>query len=637
MLKRRASHENNGFENEFNIATNNTETTTKGKSIKSVFVASVFLFLIFFIFVIFYSNFLIIKSLYDEINQNYLRQYVIEPLSNLNENFTKSAEIRLRIQEQIILESKMQNLKIMANFALSNNFKFNSTNNFLGYEYYYYNQTNDSYKSDKLFFDNFRNYLYYSRFNFFEDFKPEEVIAYNPSSGNSLYLYNDYDRNRPYLRKYLSDNYDTIYNDVGKNKFKTADYIVVNPISIQDYYNYVKVISFTTDVSESSALKSLTIAMRFNIQDTQTILNRDSKNITFLFQTAESDSYFPTSSTMADFFNFGLDVLQLNRTYLVDLMESLSSHRREIVRMSLLYNLDNFFTLLNLRDDDLNPIGFNPQLDNEFFVLGSLFYTIEKMYFGKDVFQLPPYNLGNKLTACNSFATAQRNSKISPINCEIATFDQESLLTISIYKANMTTVSDMSSNIFNLISQKFGESKYYSISVFQNQDKSIMGAYNLKKILVYISQINNLKFIAIEILNLESFSNVESFFIQTTTKNSNILIIILGIFCLIVFLFSIMISLSSINQLISRIHALNEIKNQIFFKDKCLGNIDVPISQEVIDKCISKVIKGELTLRERYDLSKNDKFYEQLIIIIIETKLKLTNFLKNADSGKILF
>jgi hypothetical protein len=596
--------------------------STKTQSIKCVFVTSVFIFLLFFIFVIFYSNFLIVKSLYDEINQNYLRQYVMGPLSNLNENFTKSAEIRLRVLEQVILESKMQNMKIMTEYASkSKPYILNTT----GGSPYAYHVLNTTANNDRRVFDSSLDMLMFTKLNFYDDFKPEEIVLFNPDTTNSIYLYNDYERNRPYLRNYLNDYHDQIVSDIGGNQYGTADYIIVNPISIDDYYNYLKVISF--DIPDGP---SYTIAMRFNTHSTQFILNRDAKNITYLFNSLDSSTYFPTSSTMTDFFVFGLDMLQLNNSIQVSTIDSLPSHRREVVRMSLLYNLDNFFRLLNLVNE-AGPYGYNIQLDNDFYVIGSLYSTIQKIFFSKDIFRLPPYSLGSDLSVCNS----NTNKYISPINCRIANFDENNLLNITIYQSNVTSIPEnIKQNIHNILAAKFGMSKYYSVSFFENLGSTLMGTYNLKKILVYISQINNLKFVAIEILNLESFSDVESIFIKTTTKNANILLIILGMFCILVFLISIMISLSSINQLIQRIHALNELKNQIFIKDQCLAALDLPLERSTIEMYISKISKGELSVRERYELSKNDKFYEQILIILIETKMKLNNFLKHIDSGK---
>ena len=60
------------------------------------------------------------KSLYQEINDLYFTNFVIDPIINKKTNSTQSFNIKNEILDSIYLESKLTNMQIAAEFIVDN-------------------------------------------------------------------------------------------------------------------------------------------------------------------------------------------------------------------------------------------------------------------------------------------------------------------------------------------------------------------------------------------------------------------------------------------------------------------------------------------------------------------------------------
>lgn len=72
------------------------------------------------IFIYLFNTFLINK-LINEVSDHYFNKYIIEPISSEFESINQEMSTNLRVQEDIILESKMNNFKIYNEFYFSEN------------------------------------------------------------------------------------------------------------------------------------------------------------------------------------------------------------------------------------------------------------------------------------------------------------------------------------------------------------------------------------------------------------------------------------------------------------------------------------------------------------------------------------
>ena len=205
-------------------------------SIKCLFITTIISYVCIFIFVIFYLNYYIISQLYIEVNNNYVKHYLTEPMSNLNENTTKAIEIRLRSIEQVMMESKILNLQLLTKLTFEKNISFHKSYNGI-FEYELKISDNSLIKNMTYFNDNLKFILDYTNNNYFVDIVPQEIVLFEKTSNTSIALYNDWEKNRPFLRNYIHDYYDHI-NINSYNNFH--DIIIDNQFSIEDYFNYQK-------------------------------------------------------------------------------------------------------------------------------------------------------------------------------------------------------------------------------------------------------------------------------------------------------------------------------------------------------------------------------------------------------------
>ena len=185
------------------------------KSIKIVFMTIILAFLLLIISLIFLSNFIIIAKLVFDINNQYIYSYLTEPFSNLNENVTKAIDIRIITQQNIMLESKMQNMKIFTEFI--NNKKLTLPKVVKEKSKFIQSTSNKAFDIDiDAYFTNMKYMLNQLNKNSLQSIKPKEIIVYTKSNNGYwkyITLYDNINRNPSYIH------YDT---DMTKSPFNCS-------------------------------------------------------------------------------------------------------------------------------------------------------------------------------------------------------------------------------------------------------------------------------------------------------------------------------------------------------------------------------------------------------------------------------
>jgi len=74
------------------------------------------IFNILIIVMIFVLNYLLIQNLFNNINNVYFNENIIEPISNEYEKLIQQMTIRLKGLDDIVIESKQENLRIIAEY-----------------------------------------------------------------------------------------------------------------------------------------------------------------------------------------------------------------------------------------------------------------------------------------------------------------------------------------------------------------------------------------------------------------------------------------------------------------------------------------------------------------------------------------
>lgn len=96
------------------------EKPSKTKSIKFVFILVIVLFILVLIISLILSFFVIMQNVYSKINDNYLNNFILAPMQEIQENFTAILEIRMKTLDNILVESSLANTQILMDFMIKN-------------------------------------------------------------------------------------------------------------------------------------------------------------------------------------------------------------------------------------------------------------------------------------------------------------------------------------------------------------------------------------------------------------------------------------------------------------------------------------------------------------------------------------
>lgn len=621
----------------------------KMKSIKCVFITTILAFLIAFIFIIFYSNFVIVNNLYADINKYYLGQYVIEPIRNENDNFTQTIIIRIKTVDEMLTESKLINIKIATDFVFNNDIDFQMnkyqidnnykpSNNLSQLPNYYLNMSSNkdnNFIYNKLFQISF--YLKFFQSNFNRPIVPTEIVVYDLQSDNYIqYCYNC-DRAKLYLIPRIKEySKRFLNNSIVNSGSPFLDYIVKNIYSERDYNNYLKFMAYNITGTTAGDFKLIT-GLRFENDQILKIYNKNSTNMTIIYSEESSSNYhfIPCSNFMDNFFSYAINPIQLH------ILANISfAQTYERVMNERQYMLKSFNYYLN----QINSTLYNPNLENELKIISGLLLTAIKHFDGVDVLAGNQFLLNSESDSCNksplhysqllcNVRSFVDNTKIVPLRMTFGDLVDLNRIDKLDYTTNSTDPITIS--ILKTLEKRFYGATYYLDTVFFNQVVNQTTNTFIKKFLIYKDITNNLPVIILQMLDVEDYSTIQETFDNDMKDMSNLLFYLMFACSVIVFGISISITVNKVKKLLLRINCLNDIKNDIFYKTEHFDLSKFSIEHSDSNGLINRILSGNVTDNDKYELIQKDKFYEQVLILIIQTKMKLIKVLYNTHKGNI--
>lgn len=81
----------------------------------------IIIFNIYIIFATFAFNYYYISSIYTDVNELYFNKYLIEPISTEYENLNQEINIRLKTLDDVLLESKLENIRYLVEEIIQDN------------------------------------------------------------------------------------------------------------------------------------------------------------------------------------------------------------------------------------------------------------------------------------------------------------------------------------------------------------------------------------------------------------------------------------------------------------------------------------------------------------------------------------
>ncbi len=626
----------------------------------------IFLFLL--IIFIFWSNFLVMTYLYTTINDNYLSQYIILPMSNENENFTQTINIRIKTMEEIIMESKMINMEIMTQFVFNQDVVFESqdlidSNYYQNFEPIYnsnliqppkdffINVELDVKKQNltrsKFYLNKFKSLSYFLQFfqkNYFFPFEIDEIVIIDPNFLNFILYSKDFNKNEDIIIDSFKQK--LVWDSTTKilNKYGFCDYIVENIYSIDDSkFNYVKIHSTH---GENPDLEFVFL-FRLNYQQLGKVFNTMGNNMTIVFKhdhffsEGYSYNFLPISNYLNSFFKYTFDEnisqeAEMNEKLITNQPNYLMNQRDNY----FLTNFENYFRLLDQQQNWMffneTFIRYNLNLREELLVMSGLFHKILKKHFDIDIYS----DMG--ITVNSTECYSEKNVQFSNMTCDILNFDENHILQNLQFGKNLTnskTLPIINDTYNHTLNNKFGEAMYMNYGgIF----KSTYGRTFEKKFLIYVNKLNNLKIVAIDMLNVEQYYDIEENFINKMYIYSGVIYILLIIFSSVVFFISLFITLRNVDSLLARINAITNLKSHLFYKDEALHLAVLEDISEIKSKNFSTIQELEIfSIRcsnddmaetEKFEILDKDYFDKQLFIILFQSKRKLVSLLNNLDN-----
>jgi hypothetical protein len=650
--------------------------TTKKKSIKFIYIFMMMSFMVFLIVTIFYTNYIIMSYLYKNVNQFYLTQYVIQPISNLNENFTQTMTLRIKTIEQIILESKLMNIGAMTEFVMKNEIKslpsykiessidennYNADLNGEGLRKIPDMFINITSKEGSPQENTYNKFLILSEFLSFINknsdvpFIIEEMMILDLKRMEYLTYTKNFKRPKQFIQSDFTTSY--IWEEIQK-KFvdhKFLDYIVENIYS-QDsnYFNYVKLFrqNFTIDGEEHVYY----IFFRLNYIEIKKIFDKIGNNMTILFQYESilqkrmNLNYLPISNYMSLFFRYGIRYYINPNESLADYLLSRTVEQLEnykLTDLSVYFNTLNNYDFWN-KSFNKDQIRYNLNFYNEFRIISGLFYKILKIYFDyKDIRQV----LGNSNPYFENYVYDKSNilnytecvksinDTYSEMMCDIIKFDETfTLHDLSLpgmnSNDNMNSPDEYSKTLDLLLKSNFGQPLYLQES---NIFTSSKGRSFNKKFIIYMSRINNLQVVSLNMVNMEDYYDLEEKFTGNISFYSKVTMFLLMFFCIAVFFVSLIITNRSANSMLKRLVWLKDLKSSILYKDSGVASVlcdNFQGNYAAISRLVKRTLEKKIQEKEKIEMLEKDKFIEMLTILIIESKVRLRKLLEKIDCGK---
>lgn len=533
-------------------------------------------FLFFLIFSLFIANYFMMKMSFDAINNNYFSTEIIDPIINRNANFTQSFNARIKVLDEILLESKLYNMKYAIEFASAfenktkNNIteikiKQNGTNDLFPNDtskdaskdasskqadnfFVHLNEKSNNKKMFEMILDVFNSF----KENMEEFFGIEEFSIFHDKGDYLTYCKNWSTQHGYFSNFFFSLKQDDFKKFKGDSGF--TNYIVINQYDINSYLNYIKFYTFTLNSS------TILLGIRMKSESINSLYNKQNGNVTLVIPIYKNWSLnekevflYPSSSYMFDFLNYGTSDQSLSEH---DMGMSKNLFYLENAYQKL--NLKTFLNTLYMYDLDNNKNTYNYQYlyewKKEFTLIGQIAYNATD-----DKSLLPDgFNCG----ACNK--------KDDSILCDICVKLGHSQFDMNLYKMSEYNGTDESLRDFYdcVKNENSSQLKYHNPkvqlnnSIFTNKNQTKTPT----KTLIYSQISDNLKVENIEIMDSVLYSSIKEDFITSMEGIEKLSNLILLIFCILAFILSMIFLGLEINKTTKRIQTISKLKDLLFCK-----------------------------------------------------------------------
>ena len=630
-----------------------------------------FLFLIILLTSFSIIGIYLMKSLYQEINDLYFTNFVIDPIINKKTNSTQSFNIKNEILDSVYLESKLTNMQIASEFIMENlqsnkedtsiinnmvkhnsdhnNFKCirideknicestdekNNETNYYIYAKNYNNDFNNVFSGLTHYLKFFENNLIFEDIFDKQFLNIKEYFFYfeNRSNENSedieekfkvLLTYCDNWNTENGLTEniFQTSNFNNIIKEINSEKNDSEEYI--NKDDSNKYVEYIVNNDFNDEnINQFNYLKLKTFNITFNEINYNVILGirLDSNSIDNLFNKQNS-----------------------NMTTIAPILKLTSSEESDVpineTALHLLHNSKYFydffeFGLKNLISN-INTMRINAEhaelLEYENTNLATFFKILNYASKEDDVYHYL-YNVLWKhdfSTTIKLISNITGNKSLPEFKCDDSndnnydnilcdinkqSNNEESEITFSNIKniQNDSVIEDlnMTSNYIHEKLKELGRTKIY-YTLVKDAFTDLEQKKSSTKIFFYNSSINNISFNSIEVLNITTYNNLKEEFIKEM-EDIEFIVILIRVGLIVLFFIIIMIRIiREVIMSISRINSILSLKDMLFNKteedDDALDLLNNDKDYLAKFSKFSEKVEVELLEEENIDESSSDK------------------------------
>ena len=630
-----------------------------------------FLFLIILLTSFSIIGIYLMKSLYQEINDLYFTNFVIDPIINKKTNSTQSFNIKNEILDSVYLESKLTNMQIASEFIMENlqsnkddtsiinnmvkhnsdhnNFKCirieeenicesdSEKNNETNYYIYAKNYNSDFnnvfsglthyfkfFENNLIFEDIFDNqFLNIKEYFFYFENRTDENSEDTEEQFKVLLTYCDNWNTENGLTEniFQTSNFNNIIKEINSEKNDSEEYI--NKDDSNKYVEYIVNNDFNDEnINQFNYLKLKTFNITFNEINYNVILGirLDSNSIDNLFN--KQNSNMTTIAPILKLTSAEESDVPINETALHLLHNS--KYFYDFFEFGLKNLISNINTMrINAEHAELLEYE-NTNLATFFKILNYaskeddtyhyLYNVLWKHDFSTTI-KLISNITGNK--SLPEFKCDDSNdNNYDNILCDInkQSNNEESEITFSNIKniQNDSAIEDLNitSNYIHEKLRELGRTKIY-YTLVKDAFTDLEQKKSSTKIFFYNSSINNISFNSIEVLNITTYNNLKEEFIKEMEDIEFIVILIrVGL----IFLFFIIIMIRIIREVImsiSRINSILSLKDMLFNKteedDDALDLLNNDKDYLAKFSKFSEKVEVELLEEENIDDSSSDK------------------------------
>lgn len=194
----------------------------------------------------------------------------------------------------------------------------------------------------------------------------------------------------------------------------------------------------------------------------------------------------------------------------------------------------------------------------------------------------------------------------------------------------------------NLTSYYRFENPYYNeIDLFNEYDSNgeILNSNKtqITKLQTYIDRINNFKFVVIKKVNIHYYNQILENFQDIMNNFQFYVLLSYLIICGIIVLISSFFIVKSTNLMIEKLKFLNNISKDVFMSPEYLHSLCSNTPKEEIDKVVLNALENKIYEKDKMKLFDENNFEKLYIVLIIELKKDLENFIDNIeDKGDVV-